>query len=331
MLTSVIIPVYNTGPYLRRCAQSVLDQTYRDLEIILVDDGSEYKTALICDELIESDPRVRVIHKPNGGVSSARNVGLDHARGEVICFVDSDDTISPRMIETLMEALEANDAGIAMCDAVTIRPGHPDGPDTIPDYPVSCLIETKDIAPATLTRLAGSAWRCAYRRTDTPRFPEGLKFSEDRIFNIIAMAGAERIAYIKKPLYNRLIRNGSACFSHYSDMTAQLEKIRAVLIPAVRERWGEKYVPAYEGQLAGQIRYAVTNYTAIGVGVSLRSRLASLKSLCESQSVRQCLTSTSARDLRARAILAGRYRFLYLIGRLTNIYHKICHRSQYQA
>lgn len=331
MTVSIIIPVYNTGSYLSACVRSVLGQTYRDLEVLLVDDGSEHPTARLCDELAARDPRVTVIHKPNGGVSSARNMGLDRARGEVISFVDSDDTIHPKMIEKLVHALTAHNAEIAMCDAVTIRPGHPDEPDTIPDYPHSCVIETKNISPATLTRLAGSAWRCAYRRTDTPRFPEGLKFSEDRIFNIIAMAGTERIAYLKEPLYNRLIRNGSACFSHYSDMTAQLEKIRAVLIPAVRERWGEKYVPAYEGQLAGQIRYAVTNYTAIGVGGSLRSRLASLKSLCESQSVRQCLTSTSARDLRARAILAGRYRFLYLIGRLTNIYHKICHRSQYQA
>lgn len=331
MLTSVIIPVYNTGSYLRPCVESVLAQTHRELEVLLVDDGSSRPTAELCDRLASQDPRVTVIHKSNGGVSSARNVGLDHAHGEIICFVDSDDTISPRMIETLMEALEANDAGIAICDAVTIRPGHPDGPDTIPDYPVSCLIETKDIAPDTLTRLAGSACRCAYRRTDTPRFPVGLKFSEDRIFNIIAMAGAERIAYIKKPLYNRLIRNGSACFSHYPDMTAQLEKIRAVLIPAVRDHWGEKYVPAYENQIAGQIRYAVTNYTAFGVGVSLRSRLADLRGLCANESVQECLAASGTRDLRSRVILKGQYRLLYIIGRLTNIYHKICHRSQYQA
>ena len=90
---SVNIPVYNTEKYLHRCIDSVLAQTYQDLELLLIDDGSKDSSGAICDEYAAQDARVKVFHKENGGVSSARNVGLDHAQGEWITFVDSDDYI----------------------------------------------------------------------------------------------------------------------------------------------------------------------------------------------------------------------------------------------
>ena len=90
---SVIIPVYNVSQYLHRCVDSVINQTYSDLEIILVDDGSPDDCPIICDEYSKKDARVKVIHKPNGGLSSARNAGLDIATGEYVGFVDSDDWI----------------------------------------------------------------------------------------------------------------------------------------------------------------------------------------------------------------------------------------------
>lgn len=90
-LISVIVPVYNVEKYLRRCVDSILKQTYRNLEILLVDDGSTDGCAAICDDYGRKDVRVRVIHKENGGLSSARNVGIDAAMGELLAFVDSDD------------------------------------------------------------------------------------------------------------------------------------------------------------------------------------------------------------------------------------------------
>lgn len=335
-LVSVIIPIFNTGGYLRECISSVCCQTYRDLQIIMVDDGSQPETAAICDELAISDSRIDVVHKNNEGVSIARNTGLALAKGEIICFVDSDDTIRPDMIEKLVGALEKNDAQIAMCDAVTIRPGKPEEPDTIPDYEQSCVIEAQNLSSATLTRLAGSAWRCAYRRSDTllgeqVHFPEGLKFSEDRIFNIMAMSQATRIAYLKEPLYNRLIRNGSACFRYYPDMTEQIEKMREVLIPTVIRYWGVKYVHAYENQIAGHIRFAITNYTSFGTGESIIKRLYKIKGLCRSKSILECLRSAGAHDLRTQFIIKSQYRLLYSMGFLTNVYHKLCKRGQYQA
>ena len=99
MVISIIVPVYNTEQYLRRCIDSVLAQTYQDFELLLIDDGSKDSSGAICDEYAAQDTRVRVFHKANGGVSSARNVGLDHARGEWITFVDSDDEVKPNWLD----------------------------------------------------------------------------------------------------------------------------------------------------------------------------------------------------------------------------------------
>jgi len=332
---SVIIPVYNTGEYLEKCVCSVCRQTYTELQIVIVDDGSDEVTAGLCDRLAARDARIEVIHKSNGGVSKARNAGICRASGEVLCFVDSDDTISPVMIERLVNALVENDAQVAMCDATTVAPGRPDRPDTIPLLPGSCTLEAVDIDPAMLTLLAGSVWRCAYMRTSMPgsgelMFPEELKFSEDRIYNVMAMGGARRIAYIKEPLYNRLIRRGSACFRFYPDMTSQIERIHGVLIAAVEKYWGEAYVAAYESQMAGHIRYAVTNYTSPRNGLSPAASVRALKALCGSRVIRYCLVASSEHDVRTRLILSGQCVALYIIGLLTNIIHSICRKCHIQ-
>lgn len=115
-LISIIIPVYNTEKYIRRCIDSVISQTCNDWELILVDDGSTDGSGKICDEYAESDERIRVYHKTNGGVSSARNVGLDNARGVFIAFIDSDDFVEPTYLEKMYDALQRNpDCSIASC------------------------------------------------------------------------------------------------------------------------------------------------------------------------------------------------------------------------
>ena len=101
---SVIVPVYKVEQYLKRCVDSILHQTFSDLEVILVDDGSPDNCPAMCDELAKADKRIRVIHKENGGLSSARNAGMKIAQGKYIGFVDSDDDVEPDMYETMLEA-----------------------------------------------------------------------------------------------------------------------------------------------------------------------------------------------------------------------------------
>ncbi len=112
-LISVVIPVFNIEEYLERCVSSVCEQTYTNLEILLVDDGSTDNSGRLCDSLAEKDKRIKVFHKPNGGSSSARNLGISKACGEFVGFVDSDDYISPNMYELLYQAIQTYQADIA--------------------------------------------------------------------------------------------------------------------------------------------------------------------------------------------------------------------------
>lgn len=107
-VVSIIVPVYNTGKFLHRCIDSILDQTFTDFELLIIDDGSKDGSELICDEYAEKDTRVRVFHKENGGVSSARNLGLEYASGEWIMFVDSDDWLPLNSLEILISGQEAD-------------------------------------------------------------------------------------------------------------------------------------------------------------------------------------------------------------------------------
>ena len=114
-LISVVVPVYKVEPYLERCIRSILAQTYDTLEVILVDDGSPDRCGEICDCLAQEDPRIKVYHKTNGGLSDARNYGVGRANGKYLAFVDADDYISPHYIEYLFELLVKYDADISCC------------------------------------------------------------------------------------------------------------------------------------------------------------------------------------------------------------------------
>ena len=112
---SIIVPVYKVEKYLRHCVDSILAQTFTDFELLLIDDGSPDNSGAICDEYAEKDNRVRVFHKENGGVSSARNLGLDNARGTYIMFCDSDDYVADNWAEKLYEFMNYNEANLSIC------------------------------------------------------------------------------------------------------------------------------------------------------------------------------------------------------------------------
>ena len=114
-IVSVIIPVYNVKPYLEESLESVINQTYKNLEIIVVDDGSNDGSEKICDEYAPKDDRIKIIHRKNGGLSVARNTGLDNMNGEYIAFLDSDDIYHPAMIQEMLLPLLYNKADCAVC------------------------------------------------------------------------------------------------------------------------------------------------------------------------------------------------------------------------
>lgn len=115
-LISVIVPVYNVEKYSERCIESIINQTYKNLEIILVDDGSPDTCPMICDEYAKKDDRIVVIHKENGGLSDARNAGIEIAKGEYFAFIDSDDYISEEFLSKLYMSLKSNSAFMSICN-----------------------------------------------------------------------------------------------------------------------------------------------------------------------------------------------------------------------
>lgn len=194
-MISVIVPVYNGEKYLPECLDSLLAQTYGDIEVIVVDDGSIDASSKIINRYARGDSRVRYLYKENGGQSSARNFGLDAAKGEYITFVDADDKLDPRFCETMLAAL--GDADIAIC-GFTHKPAgftHVDAEVYSPAYFIEKTLYQ--------TRFHNSACATLYRRSlfEKERFCEGLYYEDLDIFYRLVEASGKDVVWIGVPMY----------------------------------------------------------------------------------------------------------------------------------
>ena len=222
---SVIIPIYNSEKYLDRCIQSAVQQVYPNLEILLVDDGSVDSSGKLCDEWQEKDHRIRVIHKENGGLSDARNAGLDAATGDYIAFLDSDDYLAPDMLQNLFSAAKAADAKISICNFLYVDE---DG------RPLSWRNRTFPIRDEVISGLEAvdrtmmdeekgwyyvTAWNKLYRKElfSDIRFPFG-KIHEDEFIAHHLLGKCDRIACIRSVGYYYVQRPGSIIHSR-NEMT----------------------------------------------------------------------------------------------------------------
>ena len=204
-LISVIIPVYNVRDYLERCIDSVINNTYKNLEIICIDDGSPDDSLDILKRYEKSDSRVKVISKKNGGLSSARNAGLRKANGSYIAFIDSDDWIHPNYFRILIDELKCNKSDIAIC-----------GFDKVNNYTNNYIKYTKEQINNNSWTISLSdifhdkkykmhkVYSCGVlykKEIITYEFPEGVKVIEDNIFNILNLPNCKRIQIVNLPLY----------------------------------------------------------------------------------------------------------------------------------
>ena len=216
-LISVIIPVYRVEPYLDRCVESVVGQTYRNLEILLVDDGSPDRCPQMCDEWAKKDDRIRVIHKPNGGLSDARNAGMTVAKGAYIGFVDSDDWIGEAMYENLLHAIRRDGSDIAACDVQMVWE------DGRPEQCMTCrqnrVLDRTEAQRALLaeTLLKQPVWYKLYRAEliRALPFPVG-KWHEDVFWSYRAIGAAERVSMIAYTGYFYWQRTDSIMGGRYS-------------------------------------------------------------------------------------------------------------------
>lgn len=234
---SVIVPVYNVAAWLPRCVDSILAQTCENLEILLVDDGSADDSGRICDAYAEKDPRIRVIHKENGGLSSARNAGLDLASGEYIGFVDSDDWIEPEMYAEMLARMEKYDAQLVCAGRYDVDGGTGEKTRGLCPEREEC-ISGEELAGRIFLwdHCDSSACDKLYRRElfDGIRYPEG-KTCEDIPVTYRLALKARRAVLCDRPFYNYFHRSGSISKGagitektfHYSQHTAViLEDIR---------------------------------------------------------------------------------------------------------
>jgi len=205
---SIIVPVYKVEPYLRKCLDSIVNQTYRNLEIILVDDGSPDNCPAICDEYAARDGRILVIHRQNGGLSAARNAALDVATGDYFGFVDSDDWVEPDMFEYLLTNLQRADADIAFCGRFEEFPNRsePKG------WPRSEVMEREAALRHLLEDkvLHNFVWDKLWKRElfDAVRFPVGKTFEDIAVVHRLFMA-ARRTVLLPEAKYHYLQRQGS--------------------------------------------------------------------------------------------------------------------------
>ena len=183
-LISVIVPVYDVEKYLSKCLDSLLAQTWRNLEIIVVDDGSPDGSWDIMQDYAARDSRVRIFRKKNGGVSAARNFGMDAAEGEYLGFVDSDDWVSPHYLEWMAEAMQEQSVPMVLVDYLDVQEGDREPEERLNDRPAARKITTEHY-PQTGREVGGNAWRMLCHRSvvEDIRFDESLRYAEDPSFS----------------------------------------------------------------------------------------------------------------------------------------------------
>lgn len=221
---SIVIPVYNSENYIQRCLESIVSQTFKNLEIIIVNDGSTDKSLEIINEFAQSDNRIRVINKTNGGVSSARNRGIREANGRYIGFIDSDDYVEREMYEKMYSLANERDVDMVICGRrmeypggrqVFLLPNLPEDKifedDLKKEYIYKEFINMDDKFSSVFTKI----YRTEVLISNDIYFDEQININEDWLFNIKAFTYAKRIAVINKPYHNYMVENMSSLSRKY--------------------------------------------------------------------------------------------------------------------
>ena len=234
---SIIVPIYKVEKQLKKCINSILNQTFSNFELILVDDGSPDNCGKICDEYEKKDNRIKVIHKENGGLSDARNAGLDIAKGKYIAFVDSEDIIHPRMYEILFQCINKSDSDIVQCKFKKFK-NLDEVKDELDNY--NETFEEYDNKTAIMdmmdnNKINVNSWNKLYKSKlfKTLRFPKG-KILEDEFLTYKLLYNSRKIAYVDQELYyyyqnDNGIMNGSSILKRLDRIEAIEERSKFFL------------------------------------------------------------------------------------------------------
>lgn len=296
---SVIVPVYNIEKYISRCLESIINQTYKNLEIIVIDDGSSDNTGKIIDDFAKRDKRVIVIHQDNKGVSSARNKGLDIATGQYIGFVDGDDTLDKDMYDFLLKNIKKYDADISHCGYRLIE----DKKETL--FYGSGKIIIQDRKKGILDLMDGSLIEPTlcnklFKRQllEYIRLDENIKINEDLYFNILAFNNSNKSVFQDYTKYNYIKREGSASTSSCNNIIAKND-CRKVYREIIKFFAHDSEILPYAEKMdllrniniynllclennkeALELKHKVKNYIKLNKKIVEKNRLISKKSKC---------------------------------------------------
>ena len=272
---SIIVPVYNVQKYIEQCLKTLVAQTMKDIEIIIVDDGSPDESYKIYERFAAQDPRIRIIKKKNAGVSEARNTGIDSANGEFLMFVDSDDWIEPNACEAMYKEYERTKADFIVADAYTVTNGKQhrnrvfnqnfvtEDPQFFKDYARACIAYGFNPRPAVKWNISGlgSPWNKLYRRSIV--LEHGLRFDpyvkgiyDDNLFCLHYLTCIHKMSYITVPVYDYRIVGASITQSY----KANTLDISARIFKRIQE-----YINEYQDKAAFEVpfyNYVIRRFSA---------------------------------------------------------------------
>lgn len=253
-LISIVVPVYNVEDYLDACITSILEQTYENIEIILVDDGATDHSGQMCDYYEKKDKRIKVIHKENGGLSDARNVGILHAKGRYVVFVDSDDIVSHNLIEYLYKLIDKNLADIGICDPVHCYPEH----EIIFEKETkqhSFHAEDAIVEMLYQKTFLVSAWGKIFKKEyfDELTFPYGMLFEDSAIMYKV-FEKADKIVYGNARLYGYMHRENSITTRKFSKRDCDILIICNQIVEHMRKKSIKLQKAARSYQISAALR-----------------------------------------------------------------------------
>lgn len=222
---SIIVPIYNKKNSLERCINSILNQTYKNIEIILVNDGSTDGSYTLCNDYLQKDKRIKVIHKKNEGVSSARNIGINNSNGEYIQFVDCDDYIDKNMCESLIEAAIKHNADIIFCGYKVIKNNMKSYEEGI-DRCICTVKEIEEEFSELYKRCFFNApWNKLFKKSIIKsEFNQDLSLGEDLIFNLESIKQSKKIVFLKECYYNYIKDEDNSLTSKYREDSYNIAK-----------------------------------------------------------------------------------------------------------
>lgn len=321
---SIIIPIYNVEKYLARCLDSVLGQTYKNIEVILVNDGSKDGSLALCEAYAQKDARIKVIDKVNEGVSVARNTGMRAATGKYIGFVDPDDWLEREMYERLYEGISQSEYPIALCNYFrdTKMRSVPKvfefeknslTAEEVVDKMITHMIGIEDITPK-YTYIMGCVWRGLYEReffeTHELQFTPGITIMEDLVFMVQALLKSKGV-YIDHGVYYHYIQNPKSVLHSYNErMWEDQIRVHYLLEESLKEAGlEEKMRNRLDLRYISMVFAAIKNETFVKTDQEFKDRVLNIKEICTDDKLKTVLervkpitkTSTTMKEGRTKS------------------------------